>query len=80
MIEDLFAYNKSALDVPEVQDLINRCKHVESINTKLFNQIKDMKNTAESLVVIAFSICELRDVWRKKFGLPTKCEGEKETL
>lgn len=57
MIEDLFAYNKSALDIPEVQDLINRCKHVESINTKLFNQIKDMKNTAESLVVIAFSIC-----------------------
>lgn len=77
MIEDLFAYNKSALDIPEVQDLINRCKHVESINTKLFNQIKDMKNDASSMINLAFSDLQIRNHWRGKLGIAIQ---EKETL
>lgn len=37
-----------------------------------------LKLIAEDLVKEAFVIAELRDVWRKKFGLPTKCEPEDE--
>jgi hypothetical protein len=39
MIEDLFAYNKSALEISEVQDLLNRCKRVEAINNNLFQKL-----------------------------------------
>lgn len=72
MIEDLFAYNKTALDIPEVQDLLNRCKRVEAINNTLFQKINDMKALAEQVIVISFSATELRDHWRKKFDIPTK--------
>lgn len=69
MIEDLFAYNKQALEVPEVQDLLNRCKRVEAINSQLFQSIEQLKQTAETLIVIAFSDRKLRDHWRIKFNI-----------
>lgn len=72
MIEDLFAHNKVALTIPEVQDLLNRCKRVEAINNTLYQKINDMKALAEQLIVISFSATELRDHWRKKFDIPTK--------
>jgi hypothetical protein len=72
MIEDLFAYNKSALDIPEVQDLLNRCKRVEAINNNLFQKINEFKALAEQLIVISFPSTELRDHWRKKFDIQTK--------
>lgn len=37
-------------------------------------EIENLKQVAEQLVVVAFSISELRDLWRKKFGLPTKSQ------
>lgn len=72
MIEDLFAYNKTALDIPEVQDLLNRCKRTEAINNTLYQRINDMKAIAEQVIVISFPSTELRDHWRKKFDIPTK--------
>jgi len=72
MIEDLFAYNKSALEISEVQDLLNRCKRVEAINNNLFQKINDMKALAEQLIIISFPATELCDHWRKKFDIPTK--------
>lgn len=74
MIEDLFNSNKSALDIPEVQDLLNRCKRVESINSKLFQRIHRLENLYEELCVFALAISEIRDVWRKKAGLLPKGE------
>lgn len=72
MIEDLFAYNKSALEISEVQDLLNRCKRVEAINNTLYQRINDFKRDADQLIVISFPSVELRDHWRKKFDIPTK--------
>lgn len=72
MIEDLFAHNKTALTIPEVQDLLNRCKRVEAINNNLFQKINEFKALAEQLIVISFSATELRDHWRKKFEIPQK--------
>jgi hypothetical protein len=69
MIEDLFAYNKPALEIPEVIDLLNRCKRVEAINSQLFQSIEQLKNVAETLIVIAFSDRKLRDHWRIKFNI-----------
>ena len=72
MIEDLFAYNKSVLEISEVQDLLNRCKRVEAINNTLYQKISDMKGIAEQIIVISFPSTELRDHWRKKLDIPTK--------
>jgi hypothetical protein len=72
MIEDLFAFNKSALEISEVQDLINRCKRTEAINNTLYQKINDMKAIAEQIIVISFPSTELRDHWRKKFEIPQK--------
>jgi hypothetical protein len=47
MIEDLFAHNKTALTIPEVQDLLNRCKRVEAINNTLYQKINEFKALAE---------------------------------
>jgi len=45
---------------------------------ELKREIERLKKVAENLVVTAFSICELRDHWRKQFGLPCKCEEVKD--
>lgn len=68
MIEDLFAFNKQALEISEVQDLLNRCKRVEAINNTLYQRINDYKKDIEQLIVISFPSVELRDHWRKKFN------------
>lgn len=45
---------------------------------ELEREIKNLKRVAEELVVTAFSISELRDLWRSKFGLQKKCEDAKD--
>lgn len=64
MIKKIFKNNKSALDIPEVKELILQYQKLETENLKI-------KNLAEDLVVVAFAIAELRNVWRLKFGLAT---------
>lgn len=41
---------------------------------ELEKELERVKKVAEVLIVTVFSICELRDLWRVKFGLPKKCE------
>lgn len=39
---------------------------------ELEEELERVRQVAEQLVVVAFSISELRDLWRTKFGLPAK--------
>ena len=41
--------------------------------SELEKEIERLKHVAEELVVFAFSISELRDIWRERFGIPGKC-------
>lgn len=45
---------------------------------QLKREIAQLKKVAEELVVTAFAICEIRDLWRVKFGLPKKCVDVKD--
>jgi len=42
----------------------------------LEQEIKELKRNAEQLIIIAFSINELRNLWRGKFKLPEKERNE----
>lgn len=46
---------------------------------ELEKENKELKKQAEELIVVAFAISELRNLWRRKFGLPQKGEIENET-
>ena len=52
------------------------CDFGETRIKELEKEIATYKKVAEDLVVIAFAAAELRDHWRKRFGLPTKCKTE----
>ena len=49
-----------------------KIKELEKANSELYKRLIEVQAVAEEIVVIAFSISELRDLWRDRFGLPKK--------
>jgi predicted RNase H-like nuclease (RuvC/YqgF family) len=62
----------------EIKELKRELQKYKKANSELHTRIMQIKELVEELVVTAFAACELRDLWRLKFGLPTKCEEPKE--
>lgn len=47
---------------------------LEKANKELLDRLMGLMPLIEELIVFAFAISELRNLWRRKFGLPQKGE------
>ena len=54
------------------KELETELKKYKKANSELLTRLKEIKNLIEELIVTAFVISELRNLWRRKFGLPEK--------
>lgn len=61
-----------------IKELERELQKYKKANSELHTRIMQIKELVEELVVTAFAISELRDLWRSKFGLPKKCEDVKD--
>jgi hypothetical protein len=58
----------------EIEEMKNVIKQLNGFRFKANEEYGQLKRAFESLLTNQFSICELRDVWRKRAGLVQKCE------
>lgn len=54
------------------KELETELEKYKKANSELLTRLKEIKNLIEELIVTAFVISELRNLWRRKFGLPEK--------
>lgn len=62
---------QSRLEIEEMKNVIKQLNKFRFRENDKFDQLAE---TFEELLTDQFSICELRDVWRKRAGLTQKCE------
>lgn len=60
--------------------LAEELKQLQYEKQQMESQFTKVIETLEELLTDQFSICELRDVWRKRAGLVQKCEEEESNL
>lgn len=58
----------------EIEEMKNVIKHLNGFRFKANEEHDQLKETFEELLTSQFSLCESRDVWRKRAGLVQKCE------
>ena len=54
------------------KELETELEKYKKANSELLTRLKEIKKLIEELIVTAFVISELRNLWRRKFGLPEK--------
>lgn len=62
---------QSRLEIEEMKNVIRQLNRFRFSGNDKFDQLADV---FEELLTNQFTICELRDVWRKRAGIPQKCE------
>lgn len=58
----------------EIEEMKNVIKQLNKFRFSANEQVEKLVETFEELLRDQFTLCELRDVWRKRAGLVQKCE------
>ena len=54
------------------KELKTELEKYKKANSELLKRLKKVQKVSEELIVTSFVISELRNLWRRKFGLPEK--------